>query len=1016
VSDRARNNFVLAFVIGLVIVSLILTVGIPGVVKAKKTHLGLDLNGGVELIYQARPGATTKVNSTSVANAISVIRQRVDQIGVSEPSITASGSNQIDVSLPNAKNQAQAQAVVGKTGELFFYDWEDSVITGPNGQIAGPNDSGKTGGQNPGVTGYLSQYNAVVLGSKQKAVTKPAKGMYQSAPQGSYYYVLAAKKRVLAGPESAPTKAQAVGFLQSDLAQHNAKLPAGARVVFVPPGSVLVQATSSPEHGIPDAYYVLKDSAFITGNQISNPQATTDPTQGVVVSFGFKGGASGVFEAMTQRLSKRGRDNSVIGGTPNDQHFVVTLDNQIVTTPSIDYTQFPNGIPSGNGSEITQIGSYSTATQLANVMASGALPLKLDLIASNNVSATLGHTALNQGLIAGLVGLLLVAIFLLVFYRVLGVIAVVALAVYALYFYALIKLIPVTLTLPGIAGLILTIGVAADANVVIFERVKEEARAGRSPLNAITTGYRRGFAAIIDANVVTFMTAFILFVLSQADVQGFALTLGIGVLVSLFTAVAATRAVLGTMGRTRLIARPSALGVSESRRRWTFDFMGNSRWFFSLSGTILLIGAIAIGARGLNFGIDFVSGSQIQVSLAKHATQSQVVSAVESLHLKSGKQSIGVPTVQQISNTNKSKRIANSFQISTKTLLPNAIGSVSAPSSQPGTIAYVLDKKWGLRDLNSTTVGPSFGKTVENSAVVAIIASLLAISVYIALRFNWKYAVPVLIALMHDLLITSGVYALTGREVTASTVAALLTILGYSLYDTIIVFDRVRENVQKMPNAAFSQIVNRSMSEVLTRSLATSLCTLLPILALLIFGGTTLRDFAFALLVGVASGAYSSIFIASPVLTHWKEREPVYRRRRARIASEYGGAVPAYATSGAAAREAEIVERKRSRRLSGPGVGDGTVSAGEFADLVRELHSEPEIGRTGGRRPQRNQPPRSAPPPARAPEPTPEPKPPAADPTADARPEDVVMPDQPRGPRGGGASKSRGGRRRGRPR
>jgi SecD/SecF fusion protein len=470
------------------------------------------------------------------------------------------------------------------------------------------------------------------------------------------------------------------------------------------------------------------------------------------------------------------------------------------------------------------------------------------------------------------------------------------------------------------------------------------------------------------------------------------------------------------MGRTRLIARPSALGVSESRRRWTFDFMGNSRWFFSLSGTILLIGAIAIGARGLNFGIDFVSGSQIQVSLAKHATQSQVVSAVESLHLKSGKQSIGVPTVQQISNTNKSKRIANSFQISTKTLLPNAIGSVSAPSSQPGTIAYVLDKKWGLRDLNSTTVGPSFGKTVENSAVVAIIASLLAISVYIALRFNWKYAVPVLIALMHDLLITSGVYALTGREVTASTVAALLTILGYSLYDTIIVFDRVRENVQKMPNAAFSQIVNRSMSEVLTRSLATSLCTLLPILALLIFGGTTLRDFAFALLVGVASGAYSSIFIASPVLTHWKEREPVYRRRRARIASEYGGAVPAYATSGAAAREAEIVERKRSRRLSGPGVGDGTVSAGEFADLVRELHSEPEIGRTGGRRPQRNQPPRSAPPPARAPEPTPEPKPPAADPTADARPEDVVMPDQPRGPRGGGASKSRGGRRRGRPR
>jgi SecD/SecF fusion protein len=261
-----------------------------------------------------------------------------------------------------------------------------------------------------------------------------------------------------------------------------------------------------------------------------------------------------------------------------------------------------------------------------------------------------------------------------------------------------------------------------------------------------------------------------------------------------------------------------------------------------------------------------------------------------------------------------------------------------------------------------------------------------------------------MIALMHDLLITAGVYALTGRQVTASTVAALLTILGYSLYDTIIVFDRVRENVAKMQNAAFSQIVNRSMSEVLTRSLATSLCTLLPILALLIFGGSTLKDFAFALLVGVASGAYSSIFIASPVLTHWKEREPVYRRRRARIAAENGGLVPAYATGGAAAREIQPVDKtRRPRRLTEPARPDGGISGGEFRELVRDLHAEPAERR----------------PPARKPDPRPEPRPaprpaPKRDPTADALPEDVVMP--PEEPsRRGGASKSRS-RRRGRPR
>ena len=226
---------------------------------------------------------------------------------------------------------------------------------------------------------------------------------------------------------------------------------------------------------------------------------------------------------------------------------------------------------------------------------------------------------------------------------------------------------------------------------------------------------------------------------------------------------------------------------------------------------------------------------------------------------------------------------------------------------------------------------------MANSAVIAIIASLLVISAYVALRFDWKFAIPVLIALMHDLLITSGVYALTGREVTVDTVAALLTILGYSLYDTIIVFDRVRENIPRMPRAAFSQIVNRSMSEVLTRSLATTSCTLLPILALLLFGGSTLKDFAFALLIGVASGAYSSIFIASPVLTHWKERESVYRHRREHIEADYGFVAP-YASAGADVDPARDRVRRRAGRITEP-EAEG-VSAAEFEQMKRDLDIE----------------------------------------------------------------------------
>ncbi|HEX4035486.1 MAG TPA: protein translocase subunit SecD [Solirubrobacteraceae bacterium] len=986
-SERARHIFVLTVVTVLVLVSLLGVVGIPGAVKAQKTRLGLDLKGGTQLTFKAVTLAGKNPTASQLSDAINIMRSRIDQIGVSGNEITSYGGNEITVSLPDITNSAQAAKIVGVAGQLYFYDWEASVIA-PNGKPAGANQQNVTCGASSSSSGNpagcgISYYKAVIRASKQPEHIYPNAG--ERVPV--YYYVNDKAKKVYpVGPE--PTLA----LLKADVTEHHVKLAAGTRVVAVKPGSVVIQATSAPGVLVPNDYYVLRDDPVLTGKSISNPQENTDPTNGVVVTFGFKGNGGSIFQKVTKTLAQRGQANSPPNETANLQHFAVTLDGALVVVPSIDFTQYPDGINSSNGSEISGGFTFASATTLANTLASGALPVKLNEISSRTITATLGHQALNQGLVAGGVGLLLVVLFLLVFYRVLGIIAVTALAVYALYFYALIKVIPVTLTLPGIAGLILTIGVAADANVVIFERVKEESRAGRSPLNAITAGYRRGFSAIVDANVVTFMAAFILFILSQSDVQGFALTLGIGVLVSLFTAVAATRAILGTMGRTRAIRAPSALGVSKRRRSWTFDFMGSSRWFFTLSGTILLIGAVAIGARGVNFGIDFVSGTQIQVSLKHRATVAQVQSAVGSLHLKSQGQAIGVPVVQGTGSTAKGSKQTDSFQITTKTLTAEQIGSAGSTNK---TVYGLLNQRYGIvaSTFNENSVGASFGNTVANSAAIAIIASLAAIFIYVALRFQWKYAVPVMIALMHDLLITAGVYALTGRQVTADTVAALLTILGYSMYDTIIVFDRVRENVQKMQNAAFSQIVNRSMSEVLTRSLATSLCTLLPILALLLFGGSTLKDFAFALLVGVASGAYSSIFIASPVLTHWKEREPVYRRRRARIATENGGVVPAYATAGAAAREVTPTDSRRRppRRLTEPGRPDGAVAASEFRQMVEELHTEPTRQRTA----------------------EPEP-PPVQDPTADARPEDVVMPNErPQRSRGGAKSRSR---RRGRPR
>src|SRR5438067_2797320 len=389
------------------------------------------------------------------------------------------------------------------------------------------------------------------------------------------------------------------------------------------------------------------------------------------------------------------------------------------------------------------------------------------------------------------------------------------------------------------------------------------------------------------------------------------------------------------MGRTRLLRSKRAVGLhGEQRLRWRVDFSGLSRWFFSMSGTIIAAGAIAIAALGVNLGIDFESGTSIKTPLNKPASVGQVRDAIAPLGYSDAKiQSVKDPELGP-----------NVIQIRVHKLEPAAVGQVQR----------ALDKRFGVHDFSSQSIGPTFGQQIARTALVAIIASLLLISIYIGLRFEFKFAVPVLIALAHDLLITAGVYALTKREVTTSTVAALLTILGYSLYDTIIVFDRIRENVPRMPRATFSQIVNRSMSEVLTRSLVTSLSTLMPIAALMLFGGATLRDFGFALLVGVASGTYSSIFIASPVLTHWKEREPGYRRRRQLVMEDHGGVIPPYA-------EARLGEAEDEEPVRGPGARE------RLAGRARRVR-----GRDGA--PERPVPEPEAPQPAVS-EPPPEPEP-----------------------------------------
>ncbi len=666
-TDRQRNGLILLLVAGLIAASAV-------VIGTHKTRLGLDLKGGVELVYAGEPTPQTpRVTQAALNRAVDVMRNRVDQLGVSEPSIQTVQPNLIDVQLPDVKNIGQAESEVGNTARLEFYDWEANALvpTGPHGQaqtVAGQLSTGNTQagnvsqgssaggpGSNSPLAGAMGFYQAVKFASQQPyAPSKdnarigpeydlfgaPGSQACAHAAQTSGIKPVAGAHCLLAGPlDPGPyaSRASAIQQLYSGIPANVAKIyKKQGQLLVIPQGTVVLQATSNnfakrPPYGSPTAgYYVLRDHVALFGSEIANPVESSDSTGQPDVQFGFQGNGANAFQSVTGTIARRGALAS-IGSTKLFQHFATALDKQLITVPQIDYTQYPDGITGGQGADITGGFTASSATSLAQELRLGALPIQLKQISESQVSSTLGQQALHQGLLAGLIGLAVVALFLLAFYRLLGLIAIGGLIVYGIYFYGLIKLIPITMSLAGIAGLILTIGVAADANIVIFERVKEEIRGGRSIRQGIVTGYRKGLTAIIDANVVTIMTAFILFVLATADVKGFAFTLGIGTFVSLFTAVMATQAILMTMGNSRLLHRPSALGAGKPKRHWTFDFMGASRYFFSMSGMILLIGALAIGGKGLNLGIDFTSGTQISVGLTRPATTAQIKSVMASI-------------------------------------------------------------------------------------------------------------------------------------------------------------------------------------------------------------------------------------------------------------------------------------------------------------------------------------------------------------------------------------------------
>jgi len=867
-----RRSSILVVALLAIALAGVALLAIPASPLHQKTTLGLDLQGGLEVTLQAVPPPNRDLTQEDLDRSVDIMRNRVDKLGVTEPEIRTQGNNQIVIQLPGVKDPEAAAKIIGTTAQLELYDLETSLV-GPSISIRGE------------PVEHASLYELLAKVQTQAKDGTPAE----------YYVVNPTTKRVASGPYASEKEA---------LKKSGGKLPAGRELFVVPEKMVVIScgvgAVVCPGGqgggGIPDPtqtyYYLFKydppNVPQMTGEdlKLSGTRADFDTSPGSsgrpIVTMEFTNKGSDKFEKIT-------RDEWIRGSIRQQpQHFAIVLDREIKTFPQIDFTDSSlSGGIGGSRAQIEGLDSFQEAKEIALVLQTGALPVKFETLDRTDISATLGKDSLAEAQRAALGGLILVAIFLLIFYRFLGLVAVAGLAIYAAFLYATILLFNVTLTLPGFAGLVLTFGVAADANIVIFERIKEEVRAGRSVKAAIAQGYKKGFATIIDANVVTAITAMVLFTVATASVRGFALMLLLGTALSMLTAVLATRAILALLGGFEWFDNPRFMGATgQGLPQWLrWDYIGRRRIWFAIAGTVVALSIAAIGINGLNLGIDFKGGTQINFRTPEPTSLEEV-----------RRQAAEIGQAGAVIQGRGATVDGNytSFQIRTESL------SSDEQSKLQQGLADVVD----ATSFGAKSVSESFGRQIANNALLAILVSLLLIVAYISVRFEWKYSVGVLVALAHDVVITVGIYALTGREVSTATVAAVLTVLGYSIYDTIIVFDRMRENVPLMRRASFRVIGNVSMWEVIPRSLATTFITLLPVASLYVFGGDTLKDFAFALLVGISSGAYSSIFLAAPLVAALKEREPEFARRRDDL-----GALEGIATVGGtlATEAAEIV-------------------------------------------------------------------------------------------------------------
>lgn len=607
--------------------------------------------------------------------------------------------------------------------------------------------------------------------------------------------------------------------------------------------------------------FLLADGTVVlTGDDVKDASIDTDTTHGgykIVLNFSDEGAdkfAEGTRKAasgsvtVADAFSEAGVQNNAV---------LIMLDNEIITAPTV------KEVITQSSCEITRDGGgyeKEDASTTAALIRGGALPVSLHEVTSSVQTATIGADALDKSVVAGVIGLGLVFLLMLLMYHTLGLVADIALLLYVLIVLWVMAGLGSVLTLPGIAGIILSIGMAVDANVIIFARIKEEISMGKTIRVAVDQGFKHALTTVLDAQITTLIASIVLYEIGSTTVKGFALTLMIGILVSIFTAVFITQLFIGLLAESKTFAKNKFFGVNEDGTpkkfiKKEFGFIKNRKIFYICSSAIIIVGLVFSFVRGYNYGIDFTGGTMIQVDMGKTVEVEEVKDTLSDFELKD--MSIVLSGDQQ-------------DQVIIKTT--NALNNESRSQ-----VIEALGEKYGVTQddvLASEEFGPTVGKELKSNAVKSVLIAAVGMLVYIIFRFkSWKYGVASIAGILHDVLVVLAFYAIFNITINNPFIAGILTVVGYSINDTIVIFDRIRENKRIYKKDNNETIIDRSVNQTLNRSIMTSLTTLICMVPLFIMVSTSIREFVIPLMIGVLAGTYSSIFLCSPLFYEFSKKE-----------------------------------------------------------------------------------------------------------------------------------------------